>query len=132
MSGKLDASKEFFILNKGQNTQDILSINLLESMNFPFSETIEMVDHTDEWKVTTDTSVYTFDGNTWTKNPRFSDFIDIDPVHRIGYIRASDVDKKSLGNYKQNGGILVLLDRTNGNSQVVAENKDVIGFFSFG
>lgn len=131
-SGKLDASKEFFILQKSKNEQDILSIHLSESMNFPFSEPIKMVDHTDLWKVTTDRSVYTFDGNTWTKNPRFSDFIDLDQTHRIGYIRASDVDKKSLGNYKQNGGIFVLLDRTDGSSQVVAENKDIIGFFSFG
>ncbi len=125
LSGKIDGSKDFFILKKSENEQEILSINLLESMNFPFPDDIEMIDHTDAWKVQTDRSVYTFDGNAWAKNTRFSDFIDIDPVYRMGYIRADDTDKKSLGNYKQNGGIFVLLDRMNGSSQVVAENKDI-------
>ena len=128
ISWKLESSKRFFILKKSENEQDIVSINLSESIIFPYPEDIKLIDHTGIWRVVTDTSVYVFEWDSWVKNPRFSDFIDIDPNYRIGYISENDTIKKELGNFTQKWGIFVLLDRRNADIQVLSENKDIIGF----
>lgn len=128
ISGKLENSKRFFILKKSETEQDIVSVNLAESMIFPYSEDIRLVDHTSFWRVVTDDSVYTFEWGSWVKNPRFSDFIDIDSDHRIGYISENDQTKKELGNFTQKWWIFILLDRRNAQTQVLSENKNIIWF----
>ena len=128
ISWKLESSKRFFILKKSDNEQDIISINLSESIIFPYAEDIQLVDHTGVWRVVTDRSVFTFEWDAWVKNPRFSDFIDIDSDYRIGYISEYDTMKKELGNFTQKWGIFLLLDRRNAGIQVLSENKNIIGF----
>lgn len=62
------------------------------------------------------------------KNPRFTDYIDISPSLRIGYIAASDTEKLTLQNLKNDTSYIVSLDRDTGISKVLKTGMTIQGF----
>jgi hypothetical protein len=66
---------------------------------FPFRETILLVSYETTWKVLTTSGAYELRFDTWQKNPRFTDIIDISDRYRIGYISREDEGKLTLQNF---------------------------------
>jgi hypothetical protein len=93
---KLDASGNFFIIDQ----RTILARNLEDEFTLPDAiiDPISLMRLTDGYKATTRTSVWTSEGDTWTENPRYSDYLDISPTERIGYIRSTDTARLSIAN----------------------------------
>lgn len=82
------------------------------------------------WHVTTADHTF-FYKNSWQENPRFSHFIDLD-YWRAGFIASGDEKRISLGNYsREEGSVLVLLNRQNGDVFEIARNLDISRFFVF-
>ncbi len=97
---------------------------------FPYSENIEIVDSADSWKVTTKQNVYTLEGDRWRENPRFTDYIDISPSTRIGYIDAKDRDKLILQNLPQGIPVIISVNRFTGKSEIMKTGLSIMGFFT--
>ncbi len=70
-------------------------------------------------KVRTKNNVYFQSQENWIENPRFTDYIDISPRYRIGYIASNDSEKLELSNYPKGESVLVRVDRETGVSTVI-------------
>lgn len=66
---------------------------------------------------------------SYGENPRFTDWIDASPTVRIGYISAEDSQKLALSNYPLGESVLIRLDRTTGQSQVLRKGLDIRFFY---
>lgn len=100
-----------------------------KSIIFPYNETVTLVNSDNFWKIRTKKNVYTFENGDWRKNPRFTDYIDISPSLRIGYIAASDTEKIALQNLKQDTSYIISLDRDTGTSKILKTGITIQGFF---
>lgn len=79
------------------------------------------------------TSQKVYDIISWkaVENIRFTDYIDLSPEVRIGYIDASDVTKLALSNFPPNISVLVRLDRRDGNTTVLRTGIDIKTLFLY-
>ncbi len=112
-----DVSENFIILTR-EGVATIISKDFSEEVELPagLSEIVSIAKEGNTWKVQTPTTVYESVWNEWRENIRFSDFLDISRTKRIGYIRGEDTKKLSLGNFPLGQGVLILLDRSTGES----------------
>jgi hypothetical protein len=111
---RLDASGDFFIID----SRTILARNLEDESSLPDTliDPVSILRIETGYKVTTRTGVWTSDGDAWTENPRYSDYLDISPTERIGYIRSTDTARLSIANLPSGVSVLSLLDRSTGRS----------------
>lgn len=131
LSAKLDASRSFLIIQSEKSQQYILSLDGQHKTIFPYQESIDIVSFSDSWKVRTQNSIYEWQEDTWKKNLRFTDYIDISPRYRIGYIDQSDKEKLSLANLSSENSLFILLDRTNAETRIIKKWKTIRGFFQY-
>jgi hypothetical protein len=94
------------------------------SQEIPLSDVVAVAElEPNLLKIRTKTSVFTFDGQNLIENPRFTDFVDLSPTLRLGYIDKNDRQKLALGNFGTDVSVLVLLDRSTGTSTLL--RKDI-------
>jgi hypothetical protein len=127
----IDNSSQFIILQKSALTQ-ILSIDFVSEVDFPLQYGIPKYITFQEgiWKVQSPSWLYERDiSGKWERNMRFSDYIDITPDHRLGYISASDTQLLSVNNLPSWKGVFVLLDRITWESYIVRDSIDMQWFF---
>lgn len=70
-------------------------------------------------KIYTKSGVLAVNGDRYTTNPRFTDWIDVTSTLRIGYISNTDTEKLLLSNMPLGNPVLVLVDRSTGKSSVI-------------
>lgn len=132
-STSLDLSRTCVILSSIANDRYLIDISTGENIVFPFSENIKLVSYLGEnlWKVRTEDRLYEYDGNSWSENLRFTDYIDISSRYRIGYIDANDQQKMSLSNLDSSESLLLFLDRKTGESRIVKRWYTIGWFFYY-
>jgi hypothetical protein len=94
--------------------QEIYSLDGEKAQIFPSGERVEIVTFDPvrpSWKVRTESSLYIFEYGRWSKNPRFTDYIDISPRYRLGYIDVRDRAKLVLQSLPTDAPVFLLLDR---------------------
>ncbi len=127
----IDGSSQFIILQKSALTH-ILSTDFVSEVDFPLQYGIPKYVTFQEgiWKVQAPSWLYERDSSgKWEKNMRFSDYIDITPDHRLGYISASDTQLLTLNNLPSWNGVFVILDRVSWESYIVRDSFDIRWFF---
>ena len=94
-----DLSHEY-ILIQSQDVINIVAKDFSREVEFPRSLGTPFIVtwYDGKWKVRTQDRVYENIGQDWEKNMRFTDYIDLTPYDRLGYIDASDSEHLSLGN----------------------------------
>lgn len=117
---RLDMTRSSIILESRANEQYIIDIDTGESVIFPQTTGIEsVVYHRSAWKIRMGDTLYEYRMNTWQKSIRFTDFIDLSPRWRIGYIGATDSEKRSIRNITSSESQILLLDRKNGREKTL-------------
>lgn len=82
-----------------------------------------------EEKILTTSGVILWISSSYWLNPRFTDWLDISPTERLGYIDKSDWDKLSLSNLPTWESVLVRLDRITWQSSVIKRWVDMVFMF---
>ncbi len=77
------------------------------------------------WKIATSSWVFLFDDGVLSANPRFTDFLDITPTDRIGYIASTDTEKLQLWNFQPGISVLVRLNRSTGEVSILEQGIDI-------
>jgi hypothetical protein len=107
----LDISRSALIIDQGDVSQYISSLDGSRSLVFPFDEPILIADITNEMILTRSGSS-TRRGDRWIKNTRFTDVIALPNGNLLGYIDKSDREKLALQNYPLGTSLIVEIDRT--------------------
>ncbi len=132
LSGKIDASRTYAILRGSTDEQHIYSLeDKRESIVFPYPEEIDIVTYSTYWKVRTKSTLYEYIWGNWIENIRFTDFIDISPRYRIGYIDTSDTRKLSLQNLPLDNSLFLLLDRKSTEVSIIKKWYNIRGFIFY-
>ncbi len=128
----LDASREFLISPNSQTHQLLFRLTGTEpGIVFPTLDTIIMVTNDEVWKVRTEDALYEYIGKEWKKNPRFTDYINLNNRYRLGYISDTQWEKLQLQNFPKDDSILILLDRVSQEVSLVRKDMDIKGFFFY-
>ncbi len=131
-SAWIDLSQKFLILERSSLDRFLVSLDGSVSIDFPYSWEIKIINYSDnEWKILTSEGLYTYSSFGWEKNIRFWDYIDLSPQYRLGYISASDNEKKSLQNIKESLSLFLLLDRKSTKVRTLEKGREVLWFISY-
>lgn len=126
-----DRSQRYLYYQSWEGIIYLSTLDGRDTIDFPSLSPPTIIEKTwDEWKVRTQDGVYTSLGNGWKKNPRFTDYIDISPRYRIGYIDRNDSAKLELQNLALQGSVFVLIDRDDPASHLLLRGKDILGFIT--
>ena len=120
-----DASLSSIIIEKQNREISLISLYGTKSIHFPLKETPDIIISEPTWKVRTADGVSTYEGDTWQKNPRYTDYLDIDARYRIGYIDRSDTERQALANIASPTSLFFLLDRETGISSIILKGRDI-------
>lgn len=127
----LDTTGNFFLFDLGNGQSSIFSLD--GKKNIVFSEegkVLSVQAEWDSWIVATQSWLYEFVSDSWRKNPRFTQYVDLSEKYRLGYIDEKDQQKLQLSNFPTNQSLLILLDRSTGKSEVVRKWISLQGFFT--
>ncbi len=108
-----------------EGTTLVMTTDLVHDAEIPLGNIDSAVWDQDIWKIKTPDSVFSYENNQLKENPRFTDFLDVSSNIRIGYISANDTNKLSLSNFPIGTSILIILDRTTGESYIVRKGLDI-------
>jgi hypothetical protein len=125
---KIDLTGKFFVAPLRDGWASIFALDMSREIEIPILP-YSVVFMNNIWKMQTQWGVYIFDGEGMQENPRFTDFLDISPSKRLGYIAANDTNRLSLSNFAPWESVLVLLDRTNGQNYVIKRWVDIQTLF---
>ncbi len=130
-TARLDASRDYLIVQWERSEQYIFSLDWHHKMIFPYEEDIEIITFNETWKVRTNSDVYELSNDVWKKHLRFTDYIDISPRYRIGYIDKFDKEKLSLANLPLEDSLFILLDRNSTGTQIIKKWREIRWFFQY-
>ena len=118
-----DLSRQYFVIDRGIWSRILLSLDGQRSIIFPYDIFPQVIEYSSwVWKVKTEKDLYLYENSEWKKNTRFTDCIDLNWNIRIGYIDQSDTVKLSLQNLPLGHSVLSLIDRTTGESRMLASD----------
>lgn len=111
---RLDLSRTFVLVSMSQGTTTIFSTDLRQEteLALPIDEIVAIRGGV-KLNIRTRTAVYDIKSGIPEENIRFSDYIDISPEIRIGYIDKSDTKKLSLSNYEPGKSVIVRTSLSN-------------------
>lgn len=124
----LDLSRQYIIMGRDTSDQYIVSLDGQDSRVFDIPEKIQIVDLSWNSRVLTVDGVYELIAGKWKKNPRFTDYIDLSPTRRLGYIDKNDILKLSLQNLSPWVSVIQLIERDTGKSTIIKIGLDIQWF----
>ncbi len=130
-SVQIDRTHSSLIIDTMTREKYIVDIYTGESMLYDRGDDILSAVMSYSWKIRTNNELYEHTGDTWQKNMRFTDYIDISPRWRIGYIDAWDTPIHAVQNISPQESLLILLDRKTGVQKILKKGTQISDLFFY-
>jgi hypothetical protein len=126
----LDITGEYFIAPLFTHKTLILSRDTTRQYELPLTDVIGYTPWITDEKILTSSGIITSWHGSYGENPRFTDWLDISPTERLGYIAQDDIEKLTLSHFPAGESVLIVLDRQTNQSYVLKKWIDIRFLFS--
>lgn len=90
----MDAYNEIIVGQIDTESAVFMTLDMKVIDELPWISDIQKATYHDDWHVSTHSEGYDWNGRSWKKNMRFTDWRDIDHRWRIGVISRSDTERQ--------------------------------------